>query len=91
MECDPTGGNNQELCTTDTAPASLPDLEAAMTATPNRTKSIVNFVIPNFPAFPPGSDPNNPTDPEEGQGLTIYVLVNQTQPVPVAYPTLTIF
>jgi hypothetical protein len=85
LECDEKGGNTEELCTSDTTTPSLPDLEAAMTAVPNKTNSTVTFSIPDLPAFPPG------LEIEEGQGLTIYVLVNQTQPVPVTYPTITIF
>jgi len=89
IQCNDTAGeegNNQELCTEDTTTPSLATLAAAMTATPNHEKSptSVTFEIPYFPAFPPGA--TNPT--EEGQGLTIYVLINQTEIAPVTYPSI---
>jgi hypothetical protein len=89
MECnnDQNDGNTDELCTNDTTPPSLANLINEMTATPNTKKSptSVTFVIPDFPAFPEKGFP------EEGQGLTIYVVVQQTQPSPLTYPTIGIF
>ncbi len=91
MQCDddPESGNNQELCTHDTDPPSLSTLADAMTATPSKGKSptSVTFEIPYFPAFPAGN-PEDGGSTEEGQGLTIYVLINQTAPAPVDYPSI---
>jgi hypothetical protein len=89
MQCNDTAGsegNNEELCTEDTSPPSLAALAAAMTATPSKGKSTtsVTFEIPDFPAFPLGAT----NAAEEGQGLTIYVLINQSEIAPVTLPTV---
>jgi hypothetical protein len=78
MQCD--ANNDQELCTTDTNPPSLATLASSITATFNKSAGVATFVIPSFGSFPAGSTA------EEGQGLTIYVQINQTPGAPLAYP-----
>lgn len=64
-------GNTLELCTNDPTGSNLP----AITATQVGAHA-VNFVVPNFPAFPAGT-------PQQGQGLTLFILTKQNAPLPV--------
>jgi hypothetical protein len=75
--CD-SSTNTLELCTTATQ-AQLP----AITFTSNATNTAVTFFIPNFPKFPNGKR-------HQGQGLTLFVLTNQTAPNPINLPTITL-
>ena len=75
--------NTNELCTVDTTPPSLADL-ANNISTNSKNKTSINFLIPNIPAFPAGNA--NPL--EEGQGLTIYIKIQQSGPLPVTYPSV---
>src|SRR5215469_666225 len=63
-----------QLCTTATA-SQLPNITFSSTST------TATFVIPNFPKFPNGTR-------HQGQGLTIFVITQQTAPNPVALPTI---
>ena len=76
---DPTNGNTLELCTNDPTGSLIPNI----TATVSPTESLVTFVVPNFPTFKKGTA-------QQGQGLTLFVLTQQTSPVPIHYPTITI-
>jgi len=75
--CD-SSTNTLELCTTATQ-AQLP----AITFTSNGTNTTVNFQIASFPKFPNGKK-------HQGQGLTIFVLTNQTAPNPINLPVITL-
>ena len=75
MLCDSTT-NTLEMCTTATQ-----DQLPAITFTPNATNTTATFVIPSFPNFKTG--PNH-----EGQGITIFVLTQQTGPRPVSIPRI---
>ena len=76
MLCDP--GNTLELCTTATQ-NQLP----AITQSSNPANTAATFVIPSFPKFPNGVK-------HQGQGLTIFVLVNQAAPNPINLPVITL-
>ena len=73
MLCD-SSTNTLELCTTATS-SQLPNITFRSTST------TATFVIPNFPKFPNGTR-------HQGQGLTIFVITQQTAPNPVALPTI---
>jgi len=73
--------NTRQLCTIDTDPPTLANLANNIT-TNSKNKTSVNFLIPNIPAFPTGSDE------EEGQGLTIFIHIKQSAPLPVTYPSV---
>jgi hypothetical protein len=75
MLCDSTT-NTLELCTTATQ-----DQLPAITFTPNSTNTTATFFIPSFPNFKDG--PNH-----EGQGITIFILTQQTGPRPVSIPRI---
>lgn len=73
MICDPNQGNTIEMCTNATA-AQIPSI----TATPG--KGGVTFTVPGtFPTYPAGTA-------QQGQGLTFYVITQQTNPLPLAQP-----
>lgn len=76
MICDPPSfGNTIEMCTNATQ-AQLP----AITATAGKTA--VTFTVPGtFPSYPAGTA-------EQGQGLTFFVITQQSSPLPLAWPTL---
>ena len=80
MICDNSNrqtGNTLELCTNDPTGANLPDITISL------AKNAVNFAIPNFPSYPKGID-------NQGQGLTLYVIVQQPSALPIQLPTVTI-
>lgn len=77
MLCD-SHDNTLELCTTATA-AQLPN----MTLSSNAANTVATFVIPNFPKFPNGKR-------HQGQGLTIFVLTQQTASNPINLPVITL-
>lgn len=77
MLCD-SSTNTLELCTTGTA-AQLP----AIGFSTNATNTIATFTIPSFPKFPNGKK-------HQGQGLTIFVLTQQTAPNPINLPVITL-
>jgi hypothetical protein len=69
--------NIMELCTN--APASSVPNFAAVT-----TKDSVSFRVPGvFPRYPSGT-------PQEGEGLTFYVVTNQATPLPIAIPEISV-
>jgi hypothetical protein len=76
--CDSTS-NTLELCINDTNPNDVPNI----TFTVAKNKTAVSFVIPNFPAFPAGSG-------NQGQGMTIFVLLNQPKALPIQFPKVAI-
>jgi hypothetical protein len=76
MTCDDT--NTLEMCTTATQD-QLPDI----TFSTNATNSTATFVIPSFPSFPTGKN-------HQGQGVTIFILTQQTGPRPVSIPRITL-
>ena len=74
MTCDDT--NTLEMCTTATQ-----DQLPAITFTPNGSNTTATFFIPSFPNFPTGKN-------HQGQGITIFVLTQQTGPRPVSIPRI---
>ena len=75
---DPITGNTLSLCTTGTE-SQLP----IMAFSYNSSAHEAYFLIHNFPPFPAGVD-------REGQGLTLYIRTQQTTPVPIGLPTISI-
>ncbi len=73
IKCD--SGNTIEMCTNDTG-NNIPDI------TFSAAKTAVTFTVPNtFPTYPAGT-------PEQGQGLTFFVITTQPTPLPIALPTV---
>ena len=67
--------NTMELCT-NTAPSNIPNVETST------TKTSVTFKVPGkFPSYSAGT-------PQEGRGLTFYVITNQERPLPIALPQI---
>lgn len=77
MLCD-SPNNTLELCTTATQ-----DQLPAITFSTNATHSTATFVIPNFPNFPAGTN-------HQGQGITLFILTQQSGPRPVSVPRITL-
>lgn len=73
MLCD-SPNNTMEMCT-NTTQAQLPAITFA-TASNN---TVATFTIPNFPAYPAGTN-------HQGQGLTLFVLTKQGNANPVDLP-----
>ncbi len=81
MVCD-SSSNTLELCTTDPNDPNennIPNITFSVA----KNKTSVSFVIPNFPAFPAGED-------NQGQGLTIYIIVQQAHALPIQLPKVAI-
>jgi hypothetical protein len=75
MICD-SPNNTIEMCTNDPTGTHIPNI----TASP--AKTAVTFTVPNtFPTYPAGT-------PEQGQGLTFFVITRQPTPLPIALPTV---
>jgi hypothetical protein len=70
--------NTLELCTTATQ-SQLP----AITFSTNSNNTTATFVIPSFPKFPNGKK-------HQGQGVTIFVITQQSAPNPISLPTITL-
>ena len=70
--------NTLELCTDQNAPEI-----AAVTAAVNKKNTTINFVIPSFPSGPVG--PGN-----QGQGITLVVVTQQSSPLPIVFPGISI-
>jgi hypothetical protein len=85
MICDNSNsqdGNTLELCTTDPNDpngTNIPNITFSVA----KNKTSASFVIPNFPTFPAGLD-------NQGQGLTIYLITQQTNPLPIQLPKVAI-
>lgn len=75
MLCD-SSQNTLELCTTGTE-EQLPAITFSSTAT------TATFVIPSFPNFANGKG-------HQGQGLTLFVMTQQTPPHPVYWPKISL-
>jgi hypothetical protein len=86
MTCD-SPENTVELCTNDTNPADIPTIAFSVA----KNKTSVSFVVPaggsgpSFPNYPAGVD-------KQGQGLTLFVLVDQgvAHPSPIQLPKVAI-
>jgi hypothetical protein len=76
LTCD-SPDNTLELCTNDTNPDDIPDI--AFSVAKNKTRA--TYVIPNFPDCPAGVG-------NQGQGLTLFILVQQASPLPIQIPTI---
>jgi len=76
--CDTTA-NTLELCINDTNPNDVPNITFSVA----KNKTSVSFVIPNFPAFPAGRG-------NQGQGMTIFVLLKQPHALPIQFPKVAI-
>ncbi len=74
---DPLHPNTLQLCTTAAEP-QLPNITFTSV-----NKTTMNFVVPNFPVFPAGTG-------NQGKGLTFVFTTIQTNPVPVAFPSVSI-
>jgi hypothetical protein len=75
MICD-SPNNTLELCTNDPTGTHIPNI------TVTTTNSSVTFSVPNaFPAYRGGTS-------EEGQGLTFFVITQQTPPLPISLPSV---
>jgi hypothetical protein len=77
MLCD-SSENILELCTTGTQ-AELP----AITFSTNATNTTATFVIPSFPSFPKGKG-------HEGQGVTLFIITQQSDPHPISLPHISL-
>jgi len=73
--CDTDNSNTLELCTNDpTGGTQVPNI--TFTAVSAHT---VTFTVPNFPTFKSGT-------PQEGQGLTLFILAHQNGPLGIHFP-----
>jgi len=77
MVCDNDAANHLELCTHDTNPSFSSQIGFTSTS---RTAT---FTVPYFPKFKAGKK-------EQGQGLTLFVGIHETSPVPFTYPVIAI-
>jgi uncharacterized membrane protein len=78
LVCD-SAANTLELCINDTNPNDVPNITFSVA----KNKTAVSFVIPNFPAFPAGTG-------NQGQGMTIFVLLQQPHALPIQFPKVAI-
>jgi hypothetical protein len=76
IQCDTSGSNTTGLCTTLTTSGPTSTFPA-ITFTHNATS--VSFHIPSIPAYPAGTG-------TQGQGLTVFVVTQQSSAIPVAIP-----
>jgi hypothetical protein len=83
MICD-DGINDLQLCTEDPNDPQFTKLPATTFKVNGKKATSVVFTISSFPSFPAGSQP------EEGQGLTLYIVTQQspTAPLPLPYPSI---
>lgn len=79
MICD-DANNDLELCTEDPNDPNYQNL-AGITFKQN-SKTSVTFTVPSVYNFPQGSQP------EEGQGLTFFIVTQQNAALPIAYPAI---
>jgi hypothetical protein len=80
MVCDNNNretGNTLELCTNVPMEMRIPDIKIAV------GKTAVRFAVPDFPWYPTGID-------NQGRGLTLYVIIQQSSPLPIQIPTVEI-
>lgn len=77
MVCDNDASNSLELCTHDTNPSFSSKIGFTSTS------SKATFTVPYFPKFKAGST-------EQGQGLTLFIGIHETSPVPFTYPIIAI-
>ncbi|HEV2963669.1 MAG TPA: hypothetical protein VG649_17720 [Candidatus Angelobacter sp.] len=77
MVCDNDAFNSLELCTHDTVPSFSSKIGFTSTS------SSATFTVPYFPKFKAGST-------EQGQGLTLFIGIHETSPVPFTYPVIVI-
>jgi hypothetical protein len=74
MICD-SASNTIEMCTNDPTGTHIPTNITATT-----TSISVTFTIPNaFPSYPVGT-------PQQGRGLTFFVITHQNNPLPISLP-----
>jgi hypothetical protein len=77
MICD-SPNNTIELCTNDPTGTHIPNIAVTTTS------SSVTFTVPgSFPTYPAGT-------PQQGQGLTFFVITRQKTPLPIGLPLVTI-
>jgi hypothetical protein len=73
MICD-SPNNTIEMCTNDPTGTNIPNITASTTNTS------VTFTVPNtFPTYLAGT-------PQQGRGLTFFVITHQAAPLPIALP-----
>jgi hypothetical protein len=73
LVCDDSDANNLEMCTNDPTGSDLPNITFSF------ANHLASFLVPSFPAFKGGT-------PQEGKGLTLFVLTQQTAPLPIHFP-----
>ena len=76
---DPVFGNTYELCTNDPTGVNIPDIPVTVA----QNKTSITFAVPNFPKYPPGID-------NQGTGLTLYIITQQSSPLPIQLPLVLI-
>ena len=76
---DPTFGNTAELCTNDPTGANIPDIPVTVAG----NKTSITFAVPSFPTYPAGVD-------NQGRGLTLYVITQQSVALPIQLPIVQI-
>ena len=77
---DPHNGNTAELCTNDPTGTHIPDI----TVTADANKTALNFLVPNtFPIYPAGVG-------GQGQGLTFFIVVQQSTALSIQFPSVSI-
>jgi hypothetical protein len=79
MICD-DANNYLELCTEDPNDPDYTKLSGITFQVTGKTS--VSFTVPSFPSFPAG------IDPAEGQGLTLFIMTQQSAALPIAFPTI---
>jgi hypothetical protein len=79
MICD-DANNDQELCTEDPNDPGYQLLSGITFKLKGATA--VQFTIPSFPALPAG------VDPAEGQGVTLFIVTQQSTPLPISFPSV---
>jgi hypothetical protein len=80
---DSTGtGNVLELCTEDSEGPPYPNLDKITFEVKSTTS--VSFTIASFPSFPAG------VNPAEGQGWTLFIETQQTSPLPISFPIVSV-
>ena len=82
MLCDSSASNTYEICTNDPNDPNLDNIPLIPVTSPSSKKSIT-FTVPNFPTFAPGID-------NQGQGLTLYVITQQSAALPIQLPIIQI-
>jgi len=82
MICDSSNSNTYELCTIDPNDPNANNIPLIPVTVPKSGTSIT-FTVPNFPNYPAGID-------NQGKGLTLYVITQQSSALPIQLPIIQI-